>query len=549
MLSEAESRSRDEHDPYLSVERIKRLMDAGQAGDHDRVIELCESKLDQLLPQEHSERFWLRYIEFFCAQGAETGLDQTRIVEDMTIAADRSELVTARVTARACRAILASTRGRYAQANPDLCTAVVLLSDAQALVSRSWPDQHPWRVACNTLALAFNRQGFHDRAAHWLGVLRQLIREHDSLFGTAIVTFNEAWIHLATALDRDLGEVHTPERARASYRMAARLFEEAELEAGQEAGPTPVAGPGRALAAVASILGGDEPTPDEVEDVGAEPGLLRPDHRALQSLALARVHTVQGDDAGADLLLDQALSSLPPDHSFRSIATRIQWEKVRIAAAATTADKHASAYRGMVQILIGDRRSEQRTRRAAYEELLQQERDRSVMLAERAAAELDPVTGLLARRHLEERLSVAMTRLGNGRMAYLIFVDLDNFKLVNDLRSHAAGDLSLQYLGDTLRRHLQEGDFAARYGGDEFVVVMFGRTAEQVTAELTRINQELVSITSTHPDIRTPVTLTAGAIPLEQSASPRELLHRADLAMIAGKRAGRNRITVHPPPG
>lgn len=527
----------------LSAGEIKRLLDAGQAGDAVRVVEYCEARLARLRPDEHLERFWLRYTEFFCSQGAGTGLDQGVVVEDLVATAERWESVPARATALACRAMLAATRGRYAEANPDLGRAVVLLSDVDGPSADEWPGRHLWRMGCNTLAIALNRQGFYDQAAHWLHVTRTFIHDHgvSAEFGMSVITFNEAWIHLAAAIERDLGELGAPEGARASYLEAAQLFRQSEVEATHEPGRSPVIGPGRTLAAVAATLADDATTVGDLVELTDEP--LRPDHRALKALALAHRHAALGEVGRATELLDGALASLPADHSYRSIAARIQWEKIRIAGATST-DAQASALHGMVDILLGERRAEYRTRRAAFEERLQQELDRAALIAERAAAELDPLTGLLSRRTLEARLSSALSCLGEGHSAFLVFIDLDEFKLVNDRRSHLAGDLTLRHLGETLRSRLRGADFAARYGGDEFILVLFDRLLVDIRAELTLLQQEFVEITATHPDIGTPVTFTAGALPLDPTATPHELLHRADLAMIAGKRAGRGHITT-----
>lgn len=531
-------------DPPLTPERIKLLMDRGQGGDAQGVGALCEAWLGRLPVEHHLERFWLRSVQFFCAQAADTGLDQEVIVEDMVEAAERSGRPTALAAALACRAILAATRGRHAQANPDLARAVVLLSGTAASTVQGLPDRHLRRVAHNTLALAFNRQGFHDDAAGWLRTLRQLIRsDGDSArFGTSIVTFNEAWIHVASAIERDLGEFRTPEQARTSYRTAARLFVQAEEEAALEPGTSPVIGPGGALAEVAALLAGNPPGADEQVATAADT-LVRPDHRALQDLALAHHHAILGDTARAEELLDRAAGVLPPDHSFRSIAARIQWERIRLAALRSP-DTEETAYSGMVELLLAERRSEYRTRRAAYEERLQQEQDRVVLVAERAAAELDPLTGLLSRRNLDGRLTTALSVVDESRSAVLVFIDLDEFKRVNDRRSHLVGDLTLRLLGDALRQLLHGPDFAARYGGDEFVLVLFDRSAEDIRDELTTLQRQFLHDTAAHPDIGMPVTFTAGALLFDRTATPHDLLHRADLAMIAGKRAGPGLITI-----
>jgi diguanylate cyclase (GGDEF)-like protein len=87
-------------------------------------------------------------------------------------------------------------------------------------------------------------------------------------------------------------------------------------------------------------------------------------------------------------------------------------------------------------------------------------------------AHADPLTGLANRRGLERHVE-RLVSSGLEQVAYLVF-DLDNLKPVNDSFGHAAGDAVLRRLADVLRTSIRDDDFAARFGGDEFVLLLSG---------------------------------------------------------------------------
>jgi GGDEF domain-containing protein len=91
----------------------------------------------------------------------------------------------------------------------------------------------------------------------------------------------------------------------------------------------------------------------------------------------------------------------------------------------------------------------------------------------KAEARVDALTGLLNRRGFEERLAVETARAArDGSRVAIVAFDVDHFKSVNDERGHAAGDRALATLGAVIREHARAGDLTARWGGEEFVVVM-----------------------------------------------------------------------------
>jgi diguanylate cyclase (GGDEF)-like protein len=147
---------------------------------------------------------------------------------------------------------------------------------------------------------------------------------------------------------------------------------------------------------------------------------------------------------------------------------------------------------------------------------------------------LDPLTGLFNRRYIEQRLEDEVKRAQrHGRALSVILLDLDNFKKVNDHYGHSAGDALLKAFGDRLSRATRGSDTAARYGGDEFLVVLPECKPENVQNVLKRVEGIRVEIEG----YKLPVALSAGWAELLLDESANDLLARADAQLYANKRA------------
>lgn len=167
------------------------------------------------------------------------------------------------------------------------------------------------------------------------------------------------------------------------------------------------------------------------------------------------------------------------------------------------------------------------------------------------ASRTDLLTGLYNRRAFDDELTRRFQRLNRGsRMAALLFVDLDNFKFVNDLRGHAVGDEVLRHVADILRCNTRSSDLVARIGGDEFAVWLED-VSEQDAVKRARIFLAAGEALSGYSgDAKKPLQMSIGIAPhdAEGVETIAALMKRADAAMYQIKRSGKASVAVAPPP-
>jgi diguanylate cyclase (GGDEF)-like protein len=156
----------------------------------------------------------------------------------------------------------------------------------------------------------------------------------------------------------------------------------------------------------------------------------------------------------------------------------------------------------------------------------------------------DPLTLLLNRRafyEAGERILAVGQR--HGRPVTLAYIDLDNFKSVNDALGHEGGDLTLRRAAALLQQCIRKGDVAARLGGDEFVVLLPETDSEGAGALLERLRSRLADA---FDQIACPVTVSIGAVSFAASPTEiEELVGQADGAMYQAKAAGKNCVRLH----
>jgi len=173
----------------------------------------------------------------------------------------------------------------------------------------------------------------------------------------------------------------------------------------------------------------------------------------------------------------------------------------------------------------------------------------AVLRAETATLEelamTDMLTGLPNRRAFDYRLGIEFRRAQRyGRLLSVAILDLDRFKVVNDSRGHAAGDMVLIETASIIRRHLRESDMAARYGGEEFVVLLpetGGETAMVAADKLRQVIEEHVFGDAASP-LQITISIGVASLPHDGVVEPAQLVALADQALYQAKGMGRNQV-------
>ncbi|TCK16810.1 PAS domain S-box-containing protein/diguanylate cyclase (GGDEF)-like protein [Thiogranum longum] len=161
----------------------------------------------------------------------------------------------------------------------------------------------------------------------------------------------------------------------------------------------------------------------------------------------------------------------------------------------------------------------------------------------------DALTGLLNRREFEARLQQALENTrSNGEHYALCYIDLDQFKIINDTCGHTAGDELLRVLGSLLHKKLRDSDIVARLGGDEFGILLQGCTmadAEKLAGEIRKVIRALNFVWDGKSF---EIGASIGIVPLSGTTqSVAEALSSADVACYAAKEQGRDRVHVSEP--
>ncbi|MBL8277227.1 MAG: diguanylate cyclase [Pelomonas sp.] len=277
---------------------------------------------------------------------------------------------------------------------------------------------------------------------------------------------------------------------------------------------------------------------------------LRPVHELRRELALLGVFVAAALVLSA-LVLARRVSR--PVEELARIARRVETERVVPEFPERPAYlelAHLSdAMRSMTRSLL-DTEHELQQSNATLESQVQ-ERTAELQAANAALEHLatrDPLTGLHNRRNLDTRLDEALAldrRYGvpHGRVHGLLLIDVDHFKHINDAHGHPAGDAVLRQLAQLLLATVRASDVAARFGGEEFAVLLpelTGAVDAVMTAE--KIRQ---AVESTRFGAVGKVTVSVGvSLATPEDADARPLIDRADAALYEAKRSGRNSVVL-----
>ncbi len=160
-------------------------------------------------------------------------------------------------------------------------------------------------------------------------------------------------------------------------------------------------------------------------------------------------------------------------------------------------------------------------------------------------SQTDALTGLSNRRELDSEIA-ALWRAQPAPSIGLVMIDVDHFKSFNDTAGHAAGDHCLRLVAQALAGAVRRGDLAARYGGEEFAVVLRDISLESLWEKAEALRLAVADLQLPHPGQPGCFVSVSLGIALAEAnfrqGGPETLLHAADSALYAAKKAGRNRV-------
>jgi diguanylate cyclase (GGDEF)-like protein len=160
----------------------------------------------------------------------------------------------------------------------------------------------------------------------------------------------------------------------------------------------------------------------------------------------------------------------------------------------------------------------------------------------------DEVTGLYNYRYLDVALDAEIKRHQRFHLPFsLLFIDLDNFKQVNDIHGHLTGSSVLQQAGEQIKAAVRDVDSVIRYGGDEFVVVLLGANSRQawMAAERVRGRVDASRFNVDGKDVKVHITTSIGVACCPEHARDKSTIIRlADETMYAAKKGGKNRVIM-----
>lgn len=161
----------------------------------------------------------------------------------------------------------------------------------------------------------------------------------------------------------------------------------------------------------------------------------------------------------------------------------------------------------------------------------------------KALANIDPLTKLFNRRNMQEKLDYAVTCYQRSKTPFSIIIcDIDHFKAVNDQYGHDCGDYILTAVADTMRTTLREQDIPARWGGEEFLILLpdTDLAGGRIAAE--KIRKDIADGQYTYQGAVVSISMTLGVCEFNDRIDIATCINKADAALYKGKNGGRNRV-------
>lgn len=422
----------------------------------------------------------------------------------------------------------------------EIARALAILDDStipdRQIGVRNWN-----RMLSNALLdcwIVLNQLGVYEAAEEVLGRAHQAIRESASPHEITLQLLNRVRLMLGWGLR--LERIEQYDEASEKFRTAASMAVAAEGPFAESLFPRKAG-----VAAVdqvgvlASALALHNPSEDHVARLRElNSGQQFPHEQEIVAIALARCLDRSDRRDEALQVLRDVRAAMTEDLSQPSMRLNVARELARLD---TARDFPSGSSQSMIDYAT-TLEAEMWTLRESQIATLNARREHERLSAEHGAitqqALQDPLTGLPNRRALDERLRTLASSADAQPLAVGL-VDLDGFKGVNDKQSHAEGDNVLRVVASTLRDALRGDDVVARYGGDEFVVLLPGAPASAAKMALGRA---VNSVAHLPHHLSHGVTLSIGLVSLRPQERAEQVLARADAAMYQAKRGGGNQV-------
>ncbi len=161
-------------------------------------------------------------------------------------------------------------------------------------------------------------------------------------------------------------------------------------------------------------------------------------------------------------------------------------------------------------------------------------------------ATTDGLTGLVNHKTFYEILEKELwrSRRYGGRIS-LIMVDVDNLKNINDVYGHRAGDKAIREISRRIKECIRQIDTAARYGGDEFAIILLNSTLEDATIVAQRMVDAVANSHTTWQKEQIPLSISVGLGQYDAEATPEDITSRSDQALYMAKQAGKNTVRIY----
>lgn len=165
-----------------------------------------------------------------------------------------------------------------------------------------------------------------------------------------------------------------------------------------------------------------------------------------------------------------------------------------------------------------------------------------------ALVDIDDLTGLYNMRNLYDKLEFEIKRARRyKRQVGVVMMDMDKFKSVNDSNDHLFGSFVLKQVGGIIRANIRDTDIGARYGGDEFILILTETNAQGATIFAERLRESIEAFDFNNGEFSMKLTSSIGLAlsdPHDLTLTGRQLVKHADKALYDSKKGGRNQVTV-----